>query len=349
MSTLGCSIIVESNQGGKLKRCLDSIISEPRIFDEINITRTTNDQELEELCNSYLSYSNYQGFNVSYFEWCDDFSAARNFSFDQLNTDYIFWLDSDDILPEKSKHEINQLKTSNFNNGNIIIFDYNYVFNQHGEPLMVVPRTSIVKNTQENRWQEPIHEYIPLKQGYINSTITLDHHRQSKDSSLRNLNILLKQYYSDSCSKRCKFYLAKELIQFKEYELGKKIMLEYISDNDGFVDYVSDACFILGDYAKNIEKDYEQVLMLCFTGLSVDKNKSSLWCLAAEAFELLNNFKLAIKCAQKALESNSKSSLSSTIVSYSQEIPNIILKRAIEKYNLDLNLKTPYSQIEKLL
>ncbi len=37
------------------------------------------------------------------FEWIDDFSAARNFSFSKASKDYIMWLDADDIILEDDR------------------------------------------------------------------------------------------------------------------------------------------------------------------------------------------------------------------------------------------------------
>lgn len=37
---------------------------------------------------------------VYHFDWINDFSAARNYSFDQCTSDYIMWLDCDDQLSD---------------------------------------------------------------------------------------------------------------------------------------------------------------------------------------------------------------------------------------------------------
>jgi hypothetical protein len=43
------------------------------------------------------------------FPWCDDFSAARNYSLDKATSDWIFWMDADDILPPESGQELRRL------------------------------------------------------------------------------------------------------------------------------------------------------------------------------------------------------------------------------------------------
>jgi glycosyltransferase involved in cell wall biosynthesis len=42
------------------------------------------------------------GARVLDFVWCDDFSAARNYSLDQATGDWIFWMDADDVLQPAS-------------------------------------------------------------------------------------------------------------------------------------------------------------------------------------------------------------------------------------------------------
>jgi glycosyltransferase involved in cell wall biosynthesis len=51
-----------------------------------------------------------QQHNVCLFDfvWCDDFSAARNYSLAQATGDWIFWMDADDVLLPESGEELRQ-------------------------------------------------------------------------------------------------------------------------------------------------------------------------------------------------------------------------------------------------
>jgi glycosyltransferase involved in cell wall biosynthesis len=73
-----------------------------RWVDEIIIVDTGSTDRTIEICRSY-------GARVEYFQWCDDFSAARNESLKYATGDWIFWMDSDDTIPEDCSRQLRQL------------------------------------------------------------------------------------------------------------------------------------------------------------------------------------------------------------------------------------------------
>ena len=44
------------------------------------------------------------------FEWCDDFSAARNFAFSKGTKDFLMWLDADDVIPREEAERFRSFK-----------------------------------------------------------------------------------------------------------------------------------------------------------------------------------------------------------------------------------------------
>ena len=87
--TLGICMIVRDEEE-TLVRCLDGIKD---IADEIVIVDTGSRDSTRDIAARYTD-------RVYDFVWCDDFSAARNFSFSLATTDYVMWLDADDVVAE---------------------------------------------------------------------------------------------------------------------------------------------------------------------------------------------------------------------------------------------------------
>lgn len=92
--TLSVCMIVK-NEEQNLPKVLTSIQG---IADEIVVVDTGSTDKTVEIAKSF-------GAKVYFFEWCDDFSAARNESLKHATKDYILWLDADDELA-KEEHEI---------------------------------------------------------------------------------------------------------------------------------------------------------------------------------------------------------------------------------------------------
>lgn len=93
MITISVCMIVK-NEEDVLERALKSVQD---IADEIIIVDTGSTDSTKDIASSYTN-------KIYDFEWCDDFSKARNYSFSKATKDYCMWLDADDvILEERSK------------------------------------------------------------------------------------------------------------------------------------------------------------------------------------------------------------------------------------------------------
>ena len=89
MKTLSICMIVK-NEEELLARCLNSVKD---LVDEIVIVDSGSTDKTLQIAKSF-------GAKIFYFEWCNDFSKARNFAFSKATSDYILWLDADDVMPK---------------------------------------------------------------------------------------------------------------------------------------------------------------------------------------------------------------------------------------------------------
>jgi glycosyl transferase family 2/tetratricopeptide repeat protein len=76
-----------------------ALISAQPFMDEMVIVDTGSVDRTRQIAQQF-------GAKLFDFVWCDDFSAARNYSLDQATGDWIFWMDTDDTLPADSGQEL---------------------------------------------------------------------------------------------------------------------------------------------------------------------------------------------------------------------------------------------------
>ena len=102
----------------------------------------------------------------SHLDWADDFSAQRNFNFSQVSsdTDYIVWMDSDDVIvhPELLSEIAGISKQSGFDT---VFFDYWYGAKFNGKPSIKTFVKNEVTHYRERLirpgsivWKKRIHE-----------------------------------------------------------------------------------------------------------------------------------------------------------------------------------------------
>ena len=92
--TIGVGMIVRDAEG-TLNECLSSFADH---VDQIVIvlageSKDNTIQVLQEFCDQHPG-----DIRVEHFDWIDDFSAARNFAFSFLTTDWFCWFDADDVV-----------------------------------------------------------------------------------------------------------------------------------------------------------------------------------------------------------------------------------------------------------
>lgn len=217
--TISLALIVKDEESC-LDKCLESF---KPVVDEIVIVDTGSKDRTKDIARRYTN-------KIYDFKWINDFSAARNYSFEKCTSDFIMWIDADDIL---YLIDAEKLKKLDLSDKEIIICNYEYAHDEFGNSLMTVPRERIVKRSLNLRWEEPIHEYLPLN-GKIYVSDISTHHFKKAGSSERNLQILEQIVQKPNCKSRNFYYMGRECLDVGRFETGVKYMTKFIDVGDGF-------------------------------------------------------------------------------------------------------------------
>ncbi len=100
-----CMIVRDEEE--RLPKCLDSVSG---LCDEIIVVDTGSSDGTVEVAKRY-------GATIGTFEWCDNFSLARNESLRLATGDWIMWLDADDLMPPEHHEQIRHLLTQGGDKG----------------------------------------------------------------------------------------------------------------------------------------------------------------------------------------------------------------------------------------
>lgn len=190
-SGISLSMIVK-NEGKHLYECLNSV---KNVVDEIVIVDTGSTDNTLEIAKSFNA-------KIFYFEWNDDFSAARNFSLSKCTGNWILYLDADERLDEKSADIIKSLIQTNENIGyycTIVSYDSEV---QRSNSIKYV---RFFRNNPAAKFTGKVHEQITpslekLNYKFIHSDLVIHHigYDISKDGkkqkALRNLELLKKDF-----------------------------------------------------------------------------------------------------------------------------------------------------------
>lgn len=177
-------------------------------FDEIHITDTGSTDGTIDILKSL-------GAKVHHFDWVNDFAAARNASFDPVKTDYVMWMDGDDVLAKPDAFKMWRQDVMHL--ADYWFAPYHYAHNEKGESVCTFIRERVFKTAKKPAWKYFVHEGVIPKQGSIMQQVGAWHikHRRSaadlaKDKS-RNLDLFLKN--KDQLDARMRYYFGKEYFE----------------------------------------------------------------------------------------------------------------------------------------
>lgn len=141
--TLSVCMIVRDEEA-ILERCLNNAA---KFADELILLDTGSVDGSVEIAKRYTD-------KVFNFQWVNDFSAARNASYEKATCDYIMWLDADDTVSMENIEKIRRLKENNIPH-KLILAPYENPLNN---TMLIYSR--MVKRGAGFFWEGSVHEHL---------------------------------------------------------------------------------------------------------------------------------------------------------------------------------------------
>jgi len=195
-SRLSVCLIVKDEEK-MLQRALESVRG---IAHQIVVVDTGSGDRTVEIAKEH-------GAEVHHFEWCDDFSAARNYALEHVRGDWVLVLDADEALPAKEQHKLQaDLAKPNYLGHRLPLVNFIEVAGsteETGDGLCYVPR--LFRNAPGlhfiGRVHEQVYSSVLVRQADWNmksgiGTTTLHHFgyapevKEARDKVKRNLRLL---------------------------------------------------------------------------------------------------------------------------------------------------------------
>ena len=147
---LSLTMIVK-NEEARLGRCIESVQG---LVDEIVVVDTGSTDRTVEVARRY-------GAKIHYFEWCEDFSAARNEAIRHASGDWIMWLDADDLFPKENFPKVR--RAMRMGKGHAFYFR----LQDEGYDATTCLQLRLFPNLPGVRFEMPVHEQVSLSLGRL--------------------------------------------------------------------------------------------------------------------------------------------------------------------------------------
>lgn len=240
-----CMIV--KNEEDTLPRCLRSAAG---LVDEIVVVDTGSTDRTKEVAREFTD-------RVFDFPWNDDFSQARNYSFQLARCQYCLWLDADDVIDPEYQQEFQTLKESLPPQTDVVMLPYHGAFDQQGRPVLTYYRERLVRRLAGLVWQGAVHEAIAPVGNVVYWDRAAVSHRKTwpgdGDRNLRILENLLAQ--GKMFSPREQFYYARELADHGRDQEAAAQLEAFLERPEGWVENKRQACRDLAQCRKRLGQE----------------------------------------------------------------------------------------------
>ncbi len=289
MATISLCMIVK-NEEESIFRCLNSC---KELFDEIVIVDTGSTDKTKKIAKKFTS-------KIYDFVWQDDFSLARNFSFQKATSDYIMWLDADDIIPKKSLKQLLELKKNL--NSDVYMLKYNVAF-MGKKPTFSFFRERIIKNCKLAVWNGAVHECITPFGQIERKNIEINHKKlKNIKNNDRNLNIYKKILKNRKLTPREQYYYARELFDHGLLDDCIKEINNFINNGNGWIENIIDSIYLMSECYK-LKNDIKNQYNCLVSTFFYDSPRANVCCKIGdihlekkEYLTAINWYKIATNC-----------------------------------------------------
>jgi len=243
-----------------LKRCLQSVQG---LVSEIIIVDTGSKDSTREIAKQFTD-------KVYDFDWCNDFSKARNFSLEKASNEWILVLDADEVVLEFYKDKvIDFIKADESSVGRIKRIN---ILEDNMGTKKFIERVNRLFNKKYYHYEGIIHEQVVSKRTkeyiMVNVDIVADHVGYTKEvinktqKTHRNLELLHKSIKKDDKDPYLYYQLGKTYYLQKNYNEAFNAFSQALSFNlNNRHEYVEDLVETYGYCLLNAGR-YEQALEL---------------------------------------------------------------------------------------
>ena len=285
MISLSLCMIVRDEED-VLSRCLSSVEG---VFDEIIIVDTGSSDRTRGIALQFTPH-------IYGFQWCDDFSAARNYSFSKATMEYVMWLDADDVVSEGNRAKLVDLKKNLPPTTDVVMVKYDVAFDAYDNPTYSYYRERILKTVKQYRWVGAIHEVIQPTGNICYSDIRIQHRKTGPTDPTRNLRIYEKLLAEGkTLDPRERNYYARELMYNLQYRTAIGEYLAFLQDASGWTENKISACQDLS-YCYYLVSDDEAALQSLLRSLAYDEPRAEICCDLGKHFLDRGKYIQAIFC-----------------------------------------------------
>ncbi|MGL4819289.1 MAG: tetratricopeptide repeat-containing glycosyltransferase family 2 protein [Bacilli bacterium] len=251
MATISLCMIVK-NEEDVLQRCLASAAP---LVDEMIIVDTGSTDRTVEIAQQFTD-------KVPFFEWINDFAAARNYAFRHATCDYIMWLDADDMIPFEEHEAFLALKATLHPGIDSVRMKYHLTFDAENRPVYSLTRNRVVRRERNFQWYGVVHEYLDVFGNIIDPELGVRHNKL-KEYTDRNLQIYRKLHASGKyLTARDFFYFGNELSDNSFHEEAVAVYDQFLNRKDGWIEDNIAACLKMSDCYAALLQTEEQMAAL---------------------------------------------------------------------------------------